>query len=29
MASDPVLSDVALRTLLQRSQKTGAPLGDP
>lgn len=29
MTSDPVLSDMALLTLLQRSQKTGAPLGDP
>ncbi|XP_021030760.1 probable ribonuclease ZC3H12D [Mus caroli] len=29
MASGPPLSDMALLTLLQRSQKTGAPLGDP
>lgn len=29
MASDPVFSDQAVLTLLQRSQRTGARLGDP
>lgn len=29
IASGPLLSDMALLTLLQRSQKTGAPLEDP